>query len=242
MTVKAYGLTDIGLVREENQDAFFIDESLGLFMVADGMGGMDDGAAASLFTIRGMYSLIQSFSEKHGEDIGDVEYKQYLKKSIIDINRHLREAVGKNTGSTLVLLQIFNDNALFVNVGDSPGYLYRGGKLQQMTRYHNVAGAMAEMNMITPAEAKTHPAHNRLTAYMGMNGTIQASFKRAKIQPGDRILLCSDGLTGMVDVEAVTEVLKTKSDIEVTAKTLVDMALKAGGIDNVTVVLADISE
>jgi PPM family protein phosphatase len=240
MKMKMFGLTDIGKVREENQDIFHIDDSLSLMMVADGMGGMDDGAAAAQFTVQGMLALIRSYLAKPEVDIEGVEYRRYLNRSANEVNAHLRETVGKRTGSTFVLFQMTKDTGLFVNVGDSPGYLYRDGKLRQMTRDHNIAGAMAEMKLITPAEAKTHPAHNRLTAYLGMNGAIQISIKKIKVQPGDRIVLCSDGLTGMVEETVIEEILKSQADPEITIKALVDMAVKAGGVDNVTVVIAEV--
>ena len=242
MTVKSYGLTDIGMVREENQDNFLIDELHCLFMVADGMGGLDDGTAASLFTIRGIYGMMKSFLEKHNEAADTLSCIRYIKKSINDVNSHLRGALGRNIGSTVVLVKIMNNDVLFVNVGDSPGYLYRNGKLKQMTRDHNIAGAMAEMKQITPAEAKVHPAHNRLTAFIGMNGTIQASVSRSKIQAGDKLLLCTDGLTGMVEEKTIENVLEYEPDVENAVKKLVGMANEAGGMDNVTVILAEIGE
>lgn len=242
MEIKAYGLTDIGRLREENQDNFLVDESLRLFMVADGMGGMDDGAAASLFTIKGLYRIIQSYWEAQDDIKDTLFYIRYIRKSINDVNKHLHGVLGKRIGSTVVLAQIVEDEVLFVNVGDSPGYLYRGGKLKQMTKDHNIAAAMAQMKQITPAEAKTHPAHNRLTAYIGMDGKIQASVCKARIQPGDRLLLCSDGLAGIVEEPAIETLLGIETDVKAAAKKLVDMANESGGTDNITVVLAEIKE
>ncbi|MDD5017783.1 MAG: SpoIIE family protein phosphatase, partial [Eubacteriales bacterium] len=99
-----------------------------------------------------------------------------------------------------------------------------------------------EMNMMTPAEAKMHPANNRLTAYIGMDGTVETSFKKAQVQAGDRILLCSDGLTGMVDEATIEDILESEADAENAVKRLVETANNAGGTDNVTVVLADFAE
>jgi PPM family protein phosphatase len=243
MKLKVYGMTDIGRMREENQDHYLVDEPNNLLLVADGMGGMENGAAASLLAIEQMRAAIGSYREKNAQGAFDaVDYISYLKKYLNQTSRNLRDTLGGDSGTTLVLAQLVGSEVLFLNVGDSPGYLFTNRKLQQITRDHNMAGAMADMKMITRAEAKMHPLHNRLTAYVGMEGAVFASFQWVQVQEGDRLLLCSDGLSGIVDEQTIVLTLEAEKDLQTAVARLVALANEAGGEDNITVVLAEIEK
>lgn len=233
---KAYGLSHIGKVREDNQDSFLINESIGFYSVADGIGGMEAGEIASCFALDELNRL---FSEPSGVDMGlpsTIELHDIVNR----VNEDVRTQILQNTGTTVVFALVSGYEAAFVNVGDSPGYLLREGFLRQVTRDHNVAELMVRLGRITSAQAKVHPYRHRLTAYVGMDGEVYPEIGIVPLMRGDRILLCSDGLTGMVSEKNIERVLRKTPDSETAVKTLVRMALNAGGYDNVTVIVADV--
>jgi len=233
---KAYGLSHIGKVREDNQDSFLINESIGFYSVADGVGGLEAGEMASCFVLDELNRL---FSEPSCVDKG-LPPAGALHEMVNMVNEDLRTQLLQNTGTTVVFALVSESEAAFVNVGDSPGYLFREGFLRQITRDHNVAELMVRLGRITSAQAKVHPYRHRLTAYIGMDGEVYPEIGIVPIMPGDRILLCSDGLTGMVGEKDIERVLRKTPDSETAVKTLVQMALDFGGYDNVTVIVADV--
>ena len=239
MLIKSSGLSGIGKVREENQDNFFIDDSLGLYILADGMGGMENGAAASKYAVEGLRALVAANYDalRNSETI---RLSRSLRKTLGNLNAHLRKALGTKTGSTLTFILLRQNRAVFANIGDSPGYLYRDGQLAQITRDHNVAGMLAEMGELTPEEAKVHPLCHQLTSFVGIKGAVTASIKEIEINCGDLLLLCSDGLTGMVPENEISDVLASENELDAAAKKLTEMANDAGGYDNITVLLVRI--
>ncbi|NLO38282.1 MAG: serine/threonine-protein phosphatase [Ruminiclostridium sp.] len=233
---KAYGQSHIGKVREDNQDSFYINESIGFYSVADGIGGLEAGEVASCFTLDELNRILFEFTSV---DPG-IPSISVLHIMVNQVSSELRAQVLQNTGTTLVFTLVSGREAAFVNVGDSPGYLFRKGFLRQITRDHNLAEQMVRLGRITSAQAKVHPYRNRLTAYIGMEGEVYPEIGIIPLQPEDRILLCSDGLTGMVSEKSIEKVLQETPDCEKAVKILVQMALNAGGHDNVSVVVVDI--
>ena len=237
--LEAYGLSDIGKYREENQDRFLIDGALGLYAIADGMGGLPGGTAAASMALEGLAARMVGFFVD-GRDRGDAFVREFISETLHELNARVAKETGGG-GTTLVLLLTVGDRAFFANAGDSSGFLYRDRRLMKMTRDHNVAGVLCEMGRLTQAEARTHPSRNQLTSFLGTRAALEMSVRDAVLQKGDRLLLCSDGLTGMVGDDAIAGVLEAEQDPRAAVEMLIRMANEAGGYDNVTAVLADVT-
>jgi serine/threonine protein phosphatase PrpC len=236
---KTIGLTDIGQVREENQDRFLIDEARGLFLVADGMGGMYNGTEAASFAAKELPALLikNSATWPPAPDAA----RRLLIESMREAGRELRAKVGEDCGTTATLAVLI-DRALFVaNLGDSPVYLLRGGTLKKLSREHNLAGILVEKGLLTPNQALDHPGRHQLAAYLGMPEEAPVHAAEILCQPADRLLLCTDGLSGLVQESEIARALTPKTPLETAAKNLIAKANAAGGADNVTVVLVEIT-
>jgi PPM family protein phosphatase len=237
----SFGLTDIGKMREENQDDFHIDQEHGLFIVADGMGGLQESTLAAKYVTKGFSKLLQrklkSQPKKKAENI-TLAIRQIVDK----LSSSLRERQGKNTGATLVSILIDGEYAYVTNLGDSRAYLLRNGILQRLTTDHNVAALLVDMNKITQEEARTHPMRHRLTAYVGMEGKVTPEVKQITLRVFDRLLLCTDGLTGMLPENEIQKVLNEEKNQKLSLEKLIAQANAAGGYDNITAILIDIIE
>ena len=234
----ATGLTDIGKVRQENQDAFAIDDDLGLYVVADGMGGMEEGGLAARFVVEGLPTLIRQklalADERSAEAVGAL-----LEEAVGSLNGLLRQRAGKGTGATVVLALLNGRDACVAHLGDSPAFLCHEGRLEKLTRDHNVAALLVETGRITPEEARVHPGRHSLTAYVGMPGKARPELKRVALHAGDRLLLCTDGLAGVVADEDILRILAETPEAVEAAGKLIDRANEGGGYDNITAVLID---
>jgi protein phosphatase len=142
-------------------------------------------------------------------------------------------------GATVVLVLLRDGKAYIVNMGDSRAYLYREHRLKQLTEDHSIVGILLRHGDITPEEAKKHPARGRLSRYVGMEGEVYPDVRTLAMKAGDRLLLCSDGLTNMVSDDEIALVLKDCSDLQSVCETLVKAANTAGGADNITVIVVD---
>jgi serine/threonine protein phosphatase PrpC len=234
---RALGLTDIGRVREENQDRFLIDEARGLFLVADGMGGMYNGAEAASFVVKELPALLIKNSATWPPVPAST-----LKRTIASIHetgRQLRAEIGDHSGTTITVAVLVDRALVVANLGDSPAYLLRGGRLKMLSRDHNLAGILVEKGVLTPNQALTHPGRHELTAYLGMPEPAPVHGTEIIWETGDRLLLCTDGLSGLVRQSEITGAL-TARPLEAAAQALLDLANEAGGLDNITVVLVEL--
>ncbi|MEJ3746308.1 PP2C family serine/threonine-protein phosphatase [Actinomycetes bacterium KLBMP 9797] len=227
-------VSDTGLVRSANQDS--VHAGPRLLAVADGMGGMAAGDLASRIVIDSIAPL--------DTDIPDVGLIDALRSSLATANGRIREAVAEDPsrdgmGTTLTAV-LFSGTALVLgHVGDSRAYLLRGGALQQMTRDDTLVQMLVDEGVITPEEAGTHPRRAVVTqALQGGDATPAYTFMRP--MAGDRWLLCSDGLSNVVTSEQIAETLRGYADLDACAHQLVELALRAGGPDNITVIVADV--
>ena len=242
MTKTAFGLSDTGSVRRSNEDAFALLPERGLFIVSDGMGGQNAGATASKLVVDSLPPMI----EERVDSIPTRRSKAIslaLRDAIVNLSQKVRqEAEGRaelsGMGATLVFGYRPNSRLYIANMGDSRGYLYRDGKLEQLTEDHSIVGIMVQDGEITPEEAKTHPARSTISRYMGMEGVVYPDIRSMKVREGDRLLLCSDGLWGMVSDEAISETLSRDDDSEQACQALVQAANEGGGQDNITVLVA----
>ena len=246
--VHAAGMTDKGKVRENNEDNLFCDEKRGLFIVSDGMGGHQAGEVASKAVVTVLPPMIEQLAAGLGKPTQSKEpYQRVLRDAILQLSQNLRdESKGKaglqGMGATVVVVWVIGSRAHMAYMGDSRIYLLRGGKLTPMTTDHSVVALLLRHGQITPEEAKDHPARGRLSRYVGMEGDTFSDLLTVTLERGDRLLLCSDGLTGMVGDKDIAKVLSKYQDPEKACKVLIQMANEAGGKDNITALIINVDE
>ena len=240
MKVKAAGLTHIGLKRANNEDAYFINESRGLFILADGMGGHNAGEIASRMAI--------DFTSKYilNPPATVIDPLEIISNAIKMANTALHEASRKNytrkgMGTTLIVAWTVGGICHLGHIGDVRGYLIRGGKLKLLTKDHSVVARIVESGRITEEEARLHPLRNMLEKAVGTDQEIDPDVTSFEIMQSDLILLCSDGLWGMIDDRLIENVINISAEVGVTRKRLLEHALAAGGTDNITLILAEIN-
>ena len=228
MTLTAVALTDIGRIRNRNEDSFLLDHDASLFAVADGMGGHAAGDVASQTAIA---AFAAAFSETRSLTIA----LQSANRAVIE--RGAAEAGKAGMGTTLTAVHVIGHSMLVGHVGDSRLYRLRGNSLQQLTRDHTVAEEMIARGVLTRIDAMQHPANSMLTRSLGSRSEVEVDELREDLQPDDVLLLCSDGLTAMVTDEVVQTLLGQSKSLEERARDLIDAANLRGGVDNITVLV-----
>ena len=234
-------LTDLGLVRSNNEDSLYAGNSAvgrlsNLFIVADGMGGHVGGEYASAFVVSKIPDLLEKRQQE--EDIADTLriVTDRTNRALYQLSRNDRRLQGM--GSTLVMTSIRGDEAHVINVGDSRLYRY-DGKLTQITRDHSLVDEMVAQGKLTKDDPFYAANKNVITRAMGVGAYVEPDYFLGPLQEGDRLLLCSDGLSGMVDDEAIAEVLAGEPDTAAAAEKLMELAKQGGGRDNISVILID---
>lgn len=248
MILQSFGISDVGLKRSHNEDSFLRSDELGLFVVADGMGGHAAGEVASGAAIR----AILDFAERHARDesltwpfgfdsrfsIGANVLLNGLRIANQDIcNLQHEKPELSGMGTTIAALRIDGDMATIAHVGDSRVYRFRGTVAEPLTSDHSWVNEQLQKNIITAEEARNHRYKNVITRALGNRVELEIDVRPEAVAPGDVFLLCSDGLSGMIDDETISEVLKTTPDLREATNRLINLANEAGGNDNVTVVL-----
>lgn len=233
--------THVGLRRENNQD-FLAIHNMGaqgvLLVVADGMGGHQGGERASRLAVETFIRVVEE-----GRASGD----ELLTDALVTANDAVlseaaRESTLQGMGTTLVSALLHDARGRLINLGDSRAYLLRGGELRRVTQDHSMVADLVRRGEITEAEAETHPRRNVLTRAVGIEGTPQPDIFSVELGDGDVLLLCSDGLHGMVPDETIHTILGAEWSLEARCDALIEAALEAGGKDNVTVLLAQRGE
>lgn len=224
--------TDIGYVRDHNEDSLIIIPPL--FAVADGMGGHEAGEIASEITVNTLAELAPSHLDAEGLTAA-VEAANY------NVMKAPRQGIGRDgMGTTLTAAMLEGERLLIAQVGDSRAYLLHKGHLQQITRDHSLMADLIEAGQITPEEARVHPNRSVITRAIGSDIHMRPDIYELNADAGDRILLCSDGLSSMISNNAIESIMRRQSDAQHCADELVTAALENGGADNVTVVVADV--
>ncbi|MFB9676744.1 Stp1/IreP family PP2C-type Ser/Thr phosphatase [Streptosporangium vulgare] len=229
--------SDVGLLREGNEDSAYASGRL--LAVADGMGGHAHGEVASSVAIAEMSSLD---TDAQGGDLLSA-----IEAAVRDANRKLHEMVSHNPslkgmGTTLTAMLWSGTRVALVHVGDSRAYLLRAGELYQITHDHTLVQSLVDDGRITQDEAATHPQRSILLRALDGSGEVDPDLSLREAQIGDRYLLCSDGLSGVVSAETLHHTLSTIEDPDGVVRTLIDLANRGGGPDNITCVLADVLE
>jgi len=231
MNVRVGAATDIGRVREGNEDSFLAREPL--FAVADGMGGHLGGEVASRLALETVERL---FEERAGSLTEQVEEAN---RAVFERSQQDRGVAGMGTTLTAALVE--GERVRLAHVGDSRAYLFREGVLHRLTEDHTLVHRMVQEGEITEAEAERHPHRSVLTRALGVDPGVRVDEGYVRISPGDRLLLCTDGLTGMVPERRIGTVLGDVADPQQAADRLVSEANAAGGVDNITVIVLDFS-
>lgn len=238
--MKIFSLTDIGRKREVNQDYVYVtDKPVGhipnLFVVADGMGGHKAGDFASKYAVQVLEEHIRNNSGM-GPEVIITEAVQEANHKIVEKARENTEMEGM--GTTLVVATIIEHTLYFANVGDSRLYLIRD-EIKQLSKDHSLVEEMVRLGGLNEEEAKHHPDKNIITRAIGAKEDVDADFFEYHLQKGDIILMCTDGLTNMVDDNEIFRIVKSGRDIVETAMKLVEKANENGGKDNIGIVLVE---
>jgi protein phosphatase len=245
MRLAAIGATDVGRKRTHNEDAFLVMPEAGLFCVADGLGGHASGEVASRMAVEEMAAFFRTVET----DLPDATPEERLAAAVRRANRsiHGRSRADpelSGMGTTLVAALFAEGGPLHVaHVGDSRAYLFRGGLLRRLTEDHSLLQDFIRHSHPSVAEIEAFPHKNVIVRAVGMREAVELDLSRLEIQEGDILLLCCDGLSGMVPDEQMAEILRGGGgEILRTNQMLVDAAIEAGGSDNVTSVLVQVAE
>lgn len=238
--MKAFAATDVGKVREVNQDCVF--SSIGpvgclpnLFIVADGMGGHKAGDIASRLTVD---SVVDKLSKINSKD-----YISVITDTIIKVNKEVIDKAAESQdyagmGTTLVVATVFDNILKVANVGDSRLYVV-GEDIIQITRDHSLVEEMVINGQLDRADARVDKRKNIITRAIGGESKVEAEMFSVELKPEDKILMCSDGLSNMVDDAEILEIINREPDIEKAARMLIDAANENGGKDNISVVIVE---
>ncbi len=238
--MKAFAATDVGVERKINQDCVYyslteVGPLPNLFIVADGMGGHKAGDFASRYTVDNFVSRVRESSGKDTVDIID--------DAVTWVNTALLEKAGESPdytgmGTTLVVATVIDNMLKVANVGDSRLYIV-GKDIRQITRDHSLVEEMVSLGEIDRKAARTHKRKNIITRAIGGDAKVEAEMFCVELKPGDKILMCSDGLSNMIEDEDIFKIIKDSPEIEEAAERLIDTANENGGKDNISVILIE---
>ena len=236
--MKQYSMTDTGIIREMNQDYFFAsDTPIGnlpnLYIVADGMGGHKAGEYASRYTIE---RIVASVSKSPGEEPIAILNEAIRRANELLIEEAVEDESKRGMGTTVVAATITDRHMYVANVGDSRLYVI-SQKIRQITRDHSLVEEMVRLGEMDESEARKHPDKNIITRAIGAADSVTPDFFEVDLEPEDYILLCTDGLTNMITDEEIAGVVQGEDSLETKVNTLINMANRNGGRDNITVVM-----
>jgi serine/threonine protein phosphatase PrpC len=244
-------LSDIGRVRERNEDSFYLFESLlqhddsqepfGLFMVADGMGGHQKGEIASSLAVRTaaeyiLKDIYLSYLANKNLGAANRPINEVLIEAVESANQAVQEAV-PDGGTTLTIAVVMGNSAYIAHVGDSRAFWFNQGNLKQVTKDHSLVQRLVELGQETAEGALTHPQRNVLYRAIGQGTAMEVDIYVQHLPPGSSLLLCSDGLWGPVKNEKVREIISTSANPQEVCDRLITMANQNGGEDNITAVM-----
>ena len=239
--MKAYGMTDIGKKRVVNQDNIYVStRPVGnlpnLFVVADGMGGHKAGDYASRYATD---AVVESISGNSETDI-----KKIITKAVEDANSLVFKKSAENEdfrgmGTTLVIAAISGNELTVANVGDSRLYLIEGSSIKQLTQDHSLVAEMVRMGQIDEQEARRRPDKNIITRAIGISEVIHADFFKSKVKSKEFVLLCSDGLSNMLEDSEMLSAVTGSEPLEKKTSMLIDLANQKGGKDNISVIIIE---
>ncbi len=235
-------MSDVGLLRENNEDACLALPEEGMLILSDGMGGEPAGEVASERIIKWLPDLVRSHVPP-SDKVRKREVESALRDVLVALNHQMRQESSSldgasRMGATVTMALIRGSVAHIAHMGDSRAYIIRGPRMHRLTKDHSVVGTLVERGIITPEQAENHPMRGQLSRYIGMGGEARGEVTAVRLKKGDRLLLCSDGLTGSLTDEEIMQAISVDGDLRQGCRRLVEAANAAGGRDNVSVVLA----
>lgn len=240
----SFGKSDIGLKRSNNEDAFIVKPDPGFLALADGMGGAASGEVASQIFVETALEVFSKVEEMSEHEILEFVQNAFRLANERILTRAKEDMHHKGMGCTAELIAFYNQNYILGHVGDSRTYLFRQGQLKQITRDQSLVQDQIDKGLITPAEARRHSLRNVILTAVGVNEMLALDLIRGRSLPGDLFLLCSDGLTDMVDDASIQNALSLSLPLplilDLKVEKLIDLAKSAGGYDNITVILCEV--
>lgn len=231
-------MTDVGRVREINQDCLTADPARGLFIVADGMGGHLAGEKASMCAVETIGAHLSSDAiDQAGDDLLRVIQEAIQAANRLIVQSSLQDASMRGMGTTATVAITCTDAVYLGHIGDSRAYLLTPEAIEQITEDHSVVAQLLRARAITPQEAQRHPYRNVITKCLGMQMEVEADTRLVSWNPGDRLLLCSDGLSGLVSDEEMLKLANESPDPQAACQQMIALANERGGYDNITVIL-----
>lgn len=239
--IEYVGRTDTGRRRSNNEDSFIMKPGLGFCALADGMGGASAGELASRMFVEAASEIFMSSEE--GKEINSVDL---VKRCFFIANKRIFESSSSNAeykgmGCTAELIAFYNHEMVLGHVGDSRTYLFRNGILRQLSRDHSLVQNQLDEGIITEDQAKKHSLRHIILRAVGVKENVEVDITKGGIIAGDIILMCSDGLTDMIEDSLIGEVLSMSKRLDEKVDKLIESANDAGGFDNITVVLCEVS-
>ena len=241
MELRTAVLSDVGLRRRANEDSYSIADELGLYIVADGMGGHTAGQVASQMAAE---SAVRALGALQGAAASLTEKLRYAvaasNREVFSTSQEKPQFAGM--GTTFVALLAGGERIGLAHVGDSRAYLVRGDRIRQLTDDHSLVAELVRRKEISEAAARGHPHRHVLTRAIGVRRSVEPDLLELTPETGDLFVLCSDGLTGLVTDEEIDESVRSTEDLDVACQGLVDLANSRGGDDNITVLLVHCTE
>jgi protein phosphatase len=247
MGIRAAGNTDVGCVRKHNEDSFLVDAELGLFVVADGLGGHAAGEVASRIVVETVARFVGDTLEK--DRTWPLEYDpslsydgNRLKVAMLLSDQAIAEDIRRNPeretmGSTVVAGLFHGPKLTLAHVGDSRAYVLGPEGIRQVTRDHSWVAEQVANGILTPSEARVHPFRNVITQALGNGGELDVEVQSLELSKSERLLLCSDGLSGMVGDKQIWDIVEQADNIQSALESLISTAREHGGEDNITAIL-----
>ncbi len=251
MRVTSCGITDVGMKRTNNEDNYLINDELNLFVVCDGMGGHVGGEYASAIAVNTVEEVLSSIETdpemKLPQADGPVEVtREKLRYAVRLAGKRIFEKAAaepeyKGMGTTALVLLLESGNAYLAHVGDSRGYLVRDGRIEQLTEDHSLVNEKVKAGVLTREEAKHHRLRNVITRSLGYTEEVEIDVQVKALRRDDAFLLCSDGLSNLVETQEMGEAI-LRNPLQSAARKLIHTACERGGDDNVTAVVVRVDE
>lgn len=248
LKLAVYGISDVGLNREHNEDSISWDIDLGLIMLADGMGGHNAGEVASELAVTAIRDALLDVLTPEIVDSKLIKCDEALREAVIYANEEIHDQANRETecagmGTTVVITLFYDDKVTIAHVGDSRIYRLRNGEFRQMTQDHSLVQEMIDNGYLSQEEAMISSSRNLITRALGIAPEVEVDVKTDDLDVDDVYLLCSDGLSDLVKDSEMAEILiEQRHDLGVAAQQLVDAANERGGTDNISVILVAMHE
>ncbi|HSN70429.1 MAG TPA: Stp1/IreP family PP2C-type Ser/Thr phosphatase [Steroidobacteraceae bacterium] len=245
------GLTDAGRIREHNEDTIGSDPDIGLFVLADGMGGYNAGEVASGIAVKTIMSLVKEAVEHQDLTVGDRESRLsrpsiVLRDAIVRANKIIYQTAKtqpqcEGMGTTIVACMFFDNRVSIAHVGDSRMYRLRANRFERMTMDHSLLQELIDRGFYTPEEAQRAANKNYVTRALGVEPSVEVELSEQVVQKGDFYVLCSDGLSDMIEDEDIHLTISTfGASLATVAKQLIKLANDNGGRDNISLILSQV--